>query len=433
MLHPPRRHLEAIARDSAGRQISRCLLRRGRYMIGSERECEIVINDPSISGKHARLTVVTDDEIYIEDNASANGTLVDTQQTAGVTRVALESQMQLGTCVLEFQRGGLPAAVFRYLPDGFLRENRYNFGEMVVQGRTSAIFEACDTTLCRDVAIKVIRAESQANVEHVLRFIREAQITSQLQHPGILTVYELGLNDQSQLYYTTRFVEGDSFGTVLNGLAAGEERQRKRHSLATLLTAFQKACDALAYAHSRGVVHGGLRPETITLGAFGEVIVINWCFARVFEYDRDGQPLSHPVLAAPIDSFPPVSAYLAPEVAAGQWESVGPHSDVYALGAVLYKLLTLRAPIVARDDAHMLRCIAAGAITAPPHEAAHCPGGHVPEYLTAIAMKALNTDPAQRFASVPELQEAILAWQHGGAPNGDNGTKRHFGGLLGKH
>jgi hypothetical protein len=419
MLHPPRRQLEAIVRDAAGRQITRCLIQRGRYIIGSERGSEIVIRDPTISGIHARLTVVSDDEIYVEDNASANGTFVDSQLTAGPTRVALEAHVQLGACTLEFQLGGLPAAVFRQLPEGFFREQRYNFGEMVVQGRTSAIFEASDATLGRDVAIKVIRPESQGNIEHVLRFIREAQITSQLQHPGILSVYELGLNEQSQLYYTTRFVEGDSVGAVIDGLGVGDERLCARHSMATLLTVFQKACDTLAYAHSRGVVHGGLRPETITVGAYGEVIVINWCFARLVAHDARGKVCKHPVRAAAVDSIPPLSPYLAPEVAAGEWERVGPRSDVYALGAILYKLLTLRAPIDADDDAGLLRGILSGEIGAPAREAAHCPGGEVPEFLSAIAMKALSAGPEDRFGSVPELQQAILAWQNGGGRDGD--------------
>ena len=418
MLHPSRRHLEAIIRNAEGRQISRCLIRRGRYIIGSARKNEIAVDDPSVSGHHARLTVVSDDEIYVEDTASANGTFVNGQPAAGLARVALESRVQLGACALEFQRGGLPAAVFRYLPDGFLREQRYNFGELAVQGRTSAIYEAYDTTLGRDVAIKVIRPESQANVEHVLRFIREAQITSQLQHPGMLTVYELGLNEQSQLYYTTRFVEGDSLGGVLDELAAGRERTLARHSLATLLTAFQKACDALAYAHSRGVVHAGLRPETITLGAFGEVIVINWCFARILAHDSAGEPLAHPVLAAPANALPSLHACTAPELAAGDWTHVSPRTDVYALGGILYHLLTLRPPLAADDDAEMLHHIAAGKISAPDgarETVAHCPAGRIPAPLAAIAMKALSTLPEDRFASVSELQQAVIAWQTGQA------------------
>ena len=421
MLHPSRRQLEAIVRDPEGRQISRCLVQRGRYILGSDHGNEILVDDPSVSGKHARLTVVSDDEFYIEDRTSANGTLIDGKPAEGLARITLESRVQLGGCTFEFQRGGLPAAVFQHLPDGFLRAQRYNFGEMAVQGRTSTIFEAYDTTLLRDVAIKVIRPESQANVEHVLRFIREAQITSQLQHPGILTVYELGLNEQSQLFYSTRFVEGESLGSVLDALAERDTRALARHSLATLLTAFQRACDAVAFAHSRGVVHGGLRPDTINLGAFGELIVVNWCFARVGMLNEAGEPFAHPVLAAPVDALPPLSAYTAPEMAEGDWDRVGVRSDVYSLGGILYRLLTLRAPLAADDDAEMRRLISAGCIPALASSArekfAHCPSGRIPDTLAAIAQKALSPRPEDRFACVPEMQQALLAWQNG-SPRG---------------
>ena len=417
MLHPSRRQLEAIVRDPGGRQISRCLISRGRYILGTNPANEILVDEPSVSGRHARLTVVSDDEFYIEDRGSANGTLIDGKPAEGLARFTLESRVQLGGCSFEFQRGGLPAAIFRHLPDGFLRTQRYNFGDVAVQGRTSTIFEAYDTTLLRDVAIKVLRPESQANIEHVLRFVREAQITSQLQHPGILTVYELGLNEQSQLFYSTRFVEGESLGGVLDALAAGDARALSRHSLSTLLTAFQKACDAVAFAHSRGVVHGGLRPDTINLGAFGEVIVINWCFARSLLADEAGEPFAHAVLAAPVDALPPLSAYSAPELAEGDWDRVGPRTDVHALGGILYRLLTLRPPLPAAADDELRRLISAGCIPAPTsfsrEKFEHCPGGHIPEPLAAIAMKALSTRPADRFASVPEMQRALLAWQNG--------------------
>src|SRR4029079_7820268 len=220
MSHPARRHLEAVVRDPEGRSVARCLLRRGSYVIGQESQNEIVVDEASVSRRHARLTVVTDEELYVEDLDSANGTLIDDQPVAGMTRLELGAQIRLGLCTLDFQRAGLPAAVFRHLPDGFLREHRYNIGDAVVKGRTSTIYSAYDTTLGRDVAIKVLRPESQARSEHVLRFIREAQITSQLQHPGVLTVYELGVNEQGQLFYTTRFVDGQSLSAALDELTA---------------------------------------------------------------------------------------------------------------------------------------------------------------------------------------------------------------------
>jgi serine/threonine protein kinase len=417
MIYSPRRQLEAVVRDPEGRQLARCLIRRGRYIIGQEKKNEIVVDEQSISSRHARLTVASDDEIYIEDLESANGTFVGGVSAQGTTRIEPGASVRIGVCSIDFQRAGLPAAAFQYLPEGFLRESRYNLGEAIVEGRTSVIYNAYDTTLGRDIAIKVLRPESQSNLQHVLRFIREAQITSQLQHPGILTVYELGINEQSQLYNTTRFVEGESLGAILDALGAHDPEVLKRHNLASLLTAFQKACDAIAYANSKGVVHAGLRPETITLGAFGEVVVISWCYARTMPIDPIGMDLARPVVAAPVDAVPPLTAYTAPEVAAAAWSEVSSRADVYSLGAMLYRLVTLHRPIAFEDESALFDAIVNGDIRSPaifskePHP--HCPEGRYPGQLLTIALKAMNRDPGGRYQSVPEFQSAVSAWQQG--------------------
>jgi tRNA A-37 threonylcarbamoyl transferase component Bud32 len=281
MLRPSRRHLEVIIRDSEGHQLSRCLIRRGRYISARKKERDRHRRTFRL-GPHARLTVASDDELFIEDMESANGTFVDGFPAAEMTPVTFSSEIMVGNTRLEFHRSGLPASVFEQLPEGFLRESRYDFGEAVVEGSTSTIFTARDTSLGRSIAIKIMRKESQANAAHVLRFVREAQITSTLQHPGILPIYELNLGEESQLYYTTRFVEGESLASLLERLAAGDPETLSEWSLAGLISAFQKICDTIAFAHSRGVVHGNLQPASITVGSFGEVFVTNWVHARVF-------------------------------------------------------------------------------------------------------------------------------------------------------
>ena len=416
MLMSTRRQLEAVVRDSEGRTVARCLIRRGRYIIGHEKKNEIFIDEGSVSSRHARLTVVTDEEMQIEDLGSANGTMVDGTPASGVTTIPPGARIQIGLCTLGFQRAGLPASVFKYLPEGFLHDLRYQFGEAIVEGRTSTIFTALDTTLGRDIAVKVMKAESQTSAELVLRFVREAQITSQLQHPGILTVYELGLNDQKQLYYTTRFVEGDSLGGVLDSMSV-DPAATARNNLPSLLTAWQKAADAVAYANARGVVHAGLRPESITLGGFGEVVVLSWCFARVLDLVVSKLPFQRPITAAPIDAIPPLTPYCAPEVAEAAWDEVSERTDVYSLGAILYRIVTLHRPIVAEEDAALFEAIVNGSIRPPatfanePHP--HCPGGRFPGALLVVIMKALSRNPADRFESVPDLQAAVSEWQQG--------------------
>lgn len=417
MLHSSRRPLEAVIRDPDGRQLARCLISRGRYIMGQERRNEIVIDESSVSGRHARLTVVSDEEIFIEDLESANGTRVGGAPVLGLTPIEPGMRITLGLCTLDFQRSGLPAGVFRYLPEGFLRENRYNLGDAVVEGSTSIIFSAYDTTLGRDVAIKVLRPESQIQPSHVLRFIREAQITSQLQHPGILTVYELGLNDRRQLFYTTRFVEGVSLGSVLDALAAGDADTLAVYRLPALIAAFQKACDAVAYANAHGIIHCALRPESISLGAYGEVLVISWCFARLLNVDPLGHELSRQVIAAPSDATPLLSPCTSPEIAAEDWENISARSDVYALGAILYRIISLHEPIAAEEEEVLRLAIITAEVQKPaifakePHP--HCPGGKYPAPLMAIAVKALSHKPETRYQDVREFQHAISEWQAG--------------------
>ncbi len=435
MLHSSRRHLEAVVRDSTGRQLARCVIRRGRYVIGHEYKNEIVVDEPSVSSTHARLTIISETEFFIEDLGSANGTLVDAKPANGLTPVGLESTIEIGRTTLSFQRASLPATVFENLPEGFLRQHRYNLGESVVQGSTSTIFEAYDTSLARDIAIKVMRPECQTNAPQVLRFIREAQLTSQLQHPNILPIYELNLDEQSQLYFTTRFVEGESLSTILENLTTGEPRTLARYHLPALLAVFQKVCDAVAFAHSRGVVHCGLRPDAITVGRHGEVFVVNWNFAGILAVNEDGAPFPQPVHAAPADGPSYTTAYSAPEQADGS-ESFSPRTDVYALGGILYMLLTLHTPLPESSEAALIAFILSGdidpAATRVKTPLPHCPRGHVPEPLAALAMKALSLRPADRPGSVHALQNEIAAWQ-AGLLQSDAGLWKHIGGLLGRH
>ncbi len=439
MLNSPRKQLEAIIRNN-GRNLARCLIRRGRYIIGQDPKNEIVVDEDSVSSKHARLTVVSDTEIYIEDLGSANGTFVNGSPVEGMTRVTNQCEILLGQNHLEFQRGGLPAAIFDYLPEGFLRSHRYNLGEVVVQGRTSTIYEAHDTSLNRDVALKAMLPASQASAGQVLRFIREAQITSQLQHPGIPPVYDLSVNEQGQLYYTTRFVEGEPLSSILDNLKAGDASTRERFSLASLVAILQKACDALAFAHSRGVIHGGLRPENIVVGSFGEVFITAWGLARVLqpEVNEEGIPAFKAVQAPEPNAVAPLSPYTAPEQAAETFDQVDARTDVYALGAILYRIVLLQDSISGADDQELLSHILLGQHTPPATLARqacpHWPGGKLPEYPAALAMKALSGPREERPASVQEFQKQLSLWQDGLAAGGEAGKLfKGMASLLGKH
>lgn len=429
----PSRALEAVVIHD-GRNIARCLVRRGRYVIGHERKNEIIADEASISGQHARLTVVSDAEIYIEDLGSANGTFVNGRPAEGMTRIPPDAEVRLGAAMLLFQRAGLPATIFDHLPAGFLRRMRYHHGEVVVQGSTSTIYEARDTSLGRLVAVKVMLPESQHQPGSVLRFIREAQIAGQLQHSGVLPIYELGLDEQRGLFYTTRFVEGETLAELLGSLAAHDERALARYSLNHLLNIWQRVCDTVAYAHARGVLHGTLRPEAIEVGAFGEVFVTHWG-AAITTADSPDDP--DRVFVATIAAAPPLNQYSAPEQAGGQFEDIDERTDVFALGGLLYRILTLRDPLNPENEDALLEAALNAQIT-PPAELAktapcpHWPRGRFPEFPAAVAMKALRLAREERHATVQELQREIAAWQDQSAAGGELGKLwKQFTGLLG--
>jgi serine/threonine protein kinase len=424
--------LEAVAYQD-GRTVARCLLRRGRYVIGQDRKCEIVIPAPSVSGKHARLTVVSEDEFLIEDLGSANGTCVDGALIEAATPLTVASQIKLGEASLAFERGGLPAAVFPHLPAGFLRTARYTVGRSIVQGRTSTIFEAQDTLLRRTVAMKVLQPATQSDAAQVLAFIRDSQITSQLPHAGILPVYDCGLDSEIGFFLTTRFIEGESLADLLTSMASGNP-DAPHASLFSLLQIFLKACSAVAFAHARGVVHGALQPEAIIFGRFGEVFVEHWSFARILT-TPDG---AHPPVQAPDGSATPrLSRYTTPEQADGS-DDIDPRTDVHALGAILFRILTLHHFVEGEAPVDILEQILQPPFTpreifAESEPPAHIPGGQWPELLVEACDRALRPDRAARFADAQEFKKAVGDWLELVVAGGDQ-TKiwRQFTGLLGR-
>ena len=321
----------------------------------------------------------------------------------------------------------LEAVVFH---DGALR---YAIGEIIVQGSTSTIYEARDVALGRAVALKMLLPESQAKPDYVLRFIREAQVAAQLQHPGILPIYDLGLNEHQRLYSTTRFVEGESLAGLLDAVAAPAESAAPRPSLGALLAIFQKICDAIAYAHSRGVVHCTLRPEIITVGRYGEVFVNNWGLAKLLIFE--GETTSR-VQAPEASAEPALSRYTSPEQAEDALEDIDTRTDIHALGGILFRILTLRDPITGETESELLdQALSPRDPPANQPPCPHWPGEKLPDYLATVAMKALSLDRDDRHPTVRTLQQEIAAWQDGAAAGGTDAAKlwKGFTGLLGRH
>ena len=438
-----------------GVELARKVVVPGEYVIGRGEDVDFQMDTPLASRHHARLTV-NYDEWLIEDLASANGTFINDRRLSPneTAKVFPTQTLRVGDATVTLRRlrdsaapaASLPpgaATLHAVLPAEIRQERRYAIGQVVAQGGMGAILNAQDQTIRRGVAMKVMLQSGGS--EDVLRFVEEAQITGQLEHPNIVPVYELGVDEQDQPFYTMKFVRGISLRKVLELLAQGVPETVQKYPLGVLLTIFQKVCDGLAFAHAKGVIHRDLKPENIMLGEYGEALVMDGGLAKVLgAQSRTGAAVhsarqENPANATLAGSVMGTPQYMAPEQAEGRIDELDARTDIYALGAILYQILTLQPPFALADIDTLLAAVRAGK-TIPPVERVgakrlpHLPDGAVPRSLAAVAMKALALQPAARYASVQDLQADIAAFQTGFATTAEQaGALRQAALFLRRH
>jgi serine/threonine-protein kinase len=312
--------------------------------------------------------------------------------------------------------GHVLVATTDYAPEA---RDRYTLSRLHATGGIGRVWLARDASLGRDVALKELRPERADNPAVWGRFLREAQVTGQLEHPGIVPIYEVGRRPADQApFYTMRFVRGR---TLAEAAAAYHRRRQAGEAgpleLRELLTAVVGVCHAVAYAHSRGVLHRDLKPQNVVLGDFGEVIVLDWGLAKVLasgtregaEFPGDGPAVAvtgegsqDETIAGQVLGTP---AYMAPEQAEGRLDRLDARTDVYGLGAVLYEVLTGRGPFAGEDTQAVLRRV----IHDPPDRPrAVVPG--TPAALEAVCLKALAKSPADRYPSAKAVADELRHW-----------------------
>lgn len=291
---------------------------------------------------------------------------------------------------------------------------RYTLSRMHAQGGLGKVWIARDMDLNREVALKEIRIDRSANPDAWRRFMKEAQVTGQLEHPNIVPVYELARRkEDDQPFYTMRFVRGATFrGVIADFHKQDETTKNDRLSLQRhLLEPFIKICQAIGYAHSRGVIHRDLKPENVVIGNFGEVMVLDWGLAKVLDTAPASRGSAGVVaVSAEVDMQATqgacgTPAYMAPEQASGDVSKIGPHTDIYGLGGILYEILTGRPPAQGDTLPEILSKVTTGHIDPP-----RVVKPNVSKPLDAICAKALALRPEDRYATAEALAEDVRRW-----------------------
>jgi tetratricopeptide (TPR) repeat protein/tRNA A-37 threonylcarbamoyl transferase component Bud32 len=389
----PARFAEACSAWAAQKtQLLADLLEQRGWITGEERQHVEFLLDRKLrkhqGDAHASLSAVADSRVRAlvaqTDDAELQRSLAGLSSTNGPTLVS----------------------TIAYRPEA---RDRYALTRLHAKGGLGQVWLAHDRELGRHVALKELRPERAGDQVLHARFLEEAQVTGQLEHPGIVPVYELARRDaDGRPYYTMRFIKGRTLAE------AAREYHRRREEvgaapldLAGLLNAFVGVCNAIAYAHSRGVIHRDLKPQNVVLGDFGEVVVLDWGLAKLVGREETTEDLASIALgesdmhtATIAGQVLGTPAYMAPEQAEGG--SVDRRSDVYGLGAILYEILTGRPPFTESETRALLRRV----VTEPPARPREIVPT-TPRPLESVCLKALSKAPSQRYASATELADEV--------------------------
>ncbi len=225
---------------------------------------------------------------------------------------------------------------------------RYIIGHELGSGSVGQVIEARDQHLGRQVAIKILHEGEGLSRDGIARFVAEAQITAQLEHPSVVPVHEIGIMPGGMPYFSMKLVKGRSLDDVINHMRIGDREVLRVYNHLARLRLFQRICQGVAYAHSKGVVHRDLKPANILIGEYGEVQIMDWGLAKIVNspLQDHGAPLVSTVRqGSGMNTFggaiAGTPAYMSPEQARGDFSHIGPHSDVFALGLILAEFMSL--------------------------------------------------------------------------------------------
>lgn len=289
-------------------------------------------------------------------------------------------------------------------------------GEQFEEGGMSLLLEAIDTNLMRKIAMKVLRDNNKKDEHELSRMVVEAQVTAQLDHPNIIPIYELGIDRQKRLFFTMKKVRGKALYELISqkDLAARSEKDIFR-----LIRIMLKVCDAVSYAHNKGVIHRDLKPDNIMVGDFGQVYLMDWGIARIkgsaesaiekMNLPEIRKRKKYNIREEEKGNVLGTPCYMSPEQALGDLDAIDERSDIFSLGAILYEILTGEFPIPGDSLLDMVNNAKKGEVQ-PPNERVDFP---LPIGLVRITMKAMSRNPEDRYQSVEELKGDLESFLEG--------------------
>jgi serine/threonine protein kinase len=433
-----------------------------QFILGTDQAAGMwTVAGEGVAARHALVRVAAG-RIRVED--LAGGTLVNGHPIAGSVEAEYPASVQVGEVTLVVEQKGedlsqaativqsprpggaplddleatvvTPRAVQQPVTGGgrlvAAHQGEYQLVKEIARGGMGQIYFGEDPQLERQVAVKV---SSISEGGEDPRFSKEAKVLALLAHPNIVPIYTTGVDASGRPFYSMKLVKGRTLQAVLNALKDGNTAANKEYTEAALLTIFRKVCDAMAFAHAKGILHRDLKPENIMVGEYGEVLVMDWGLAKILG-DRDaagavkaaatdtgdyGMTLEGEVMGTP--------QYMSPEQAEGMVAELDTRSDIYSLGGILYAILTLRPPVGGSTLVEVLGNVKSGVLS-PMGTATRMAKGiggrpepmtvAVPAALQAVTLKAMATDRTKRYASVEAFAEDIESYQNGFATSAES-------------
>jgi serine/threonine protein kinase len=283
-------------------------------------------------------------------------------------------------------------------------------------GGIGSVLSGYESSLKRDIAIKILRPAYRSKKKFLNRFIREARATAQIEHPNIVPVHELGVMDELGVFFTMKKVEGENLRTVIQKLNENDPEYIAKYTRSRLLEIFVAACNGVAFAHSKGIIHRDLKPANVMLGDFGEVLVMDWGLVKYIgdknqldeeqkidlETNIGGLGSKNDSMMTLDGSISGTPAFMAPEQASGRINEIDELSDLYSLGAILYTILTMKSsPFDEKLTTNEVLSHVVNNYFSPPRK--RSPKLKIPKELEAICLKAMQRNKEDRYASVKDL------------------------------